>query len=366
MHAESEEEEIVVNLLEEWYAATQRREMTLVTAGRSGAGKSTLISNMLRLKDDTNGGYPQHRHSPSSVTTEVEVYSSLREGGITVRMVDTPGLNASDVNNARAMALLQEKTGGRCDMLLYCISLLPDSKIDKGDKEIIRKLMLVFGQDVWRRTILVLTFTNVVKTLYPEQSIKDIVEEYAKRFQSILHSVFKSDISVVSILTCDRSQTQRDADTIIALPVGYSPDERFIKKLHQGWDEMIFGEVLKKCHPNTVPVLFEAKRPSALWIVRMPLNVCKFVVGTVLIAAIGGQPLALITGFLGAKFGELIGEFTPRVGAGLGATLGYASGLGIAGVIVAIGLFGGLQEGEREQSELEAVQKELEQYRKTL
>ena len=89
-------------------------------------GKSTLISNILRLKDDANGAHPQHRHSPSSITTEVEVYSSLREGGITVHMVDTSGLNASDVNDARAMALLQEKTGGKCDMLLYCISLLPD------------------------------------------------------------------------------------------------------------------------------------------------------------------------------------------------------------------------------------------------
>ena len=76
-------------------------------------------------------------------------------------------------------------------------------KIDKGDKEIIR-------QDVWRHTVLVLTFTNAVKALYPEQSIKNIMEEYAKRFQSILRSVFKSDISVVSIFSCDRSQTQRD------------------------------------------------------------------------------------------------------------------------------------------------------------
>jgi uncharacterized membrane-anchored protein YhcB (DUF1043 family) len=56
--------------------------------------------------------------------------------------------------------------------------------------------------------------------------------------------------------------------------------------------------------------------------------------------------------------------FTTRVGAGLGATVGYASGLGIAGMIVAIGLFIGLQEVENEQCELDAVQKELEQYRK--
>ena len=109
-----------------------------------------------------------------------------------------------------------------------------------------------------------------------------------------------------------------DTDTIIAVPAGYSPDEQFVKNLRQGWDKMIFGEVLKKCSPDTVPALFDTKPPSHPQIVRMPLNVCKLVAGTVLFAAIGGQPLSLVTGFLGAKIGELIGLFTPRVGAGLG------------------------------------------------
>ena len=101
-------------------------------------------------------------------------------------------------------------------------------------------------------------------------------------------------------------------------------------------------------------------------IVRMPLNVCKLVFGTVLFTAIGGQPLSLVVGFVGAKIGELIGWFTPRVGARLGATVGYTSGLGVAAVIVAIGLYIGLQEVEREQCELDTVQRDLKQYQKTL
>ena len=49
-----------------------------------------------------------------------------------------------------------------------------------------------------------------------------------------------------------------------------------------------------------------------------------------------------------------------------GVTVGYASGLGVAGVIVAIGIFIGLQEVESEQCKLDAVQKELEQYQELL
>ncbi len=84
---------------------------------------------------------------------------------------------------------------------------------------------------------------------------------------------------------------------------------------------MIFGKVLQKCNPDAAPVLLKTKHPKYPRIVRMPLNVCSFLVGTIVLAAIGGQPLGLLTGFLGAKLGELIGWFTPRVGAGLGAML---------------------------------------------
>ena len=156
------------SILEQWYDVTNRREMTLVTVGRSGAGKSTLISSMLRLKDVDA---PQDRHTSSPVTKEVEIYSGSSplngEGEVTIHMVDTPDFNSTFAKDARAMALLQEKTGGgRCDMLLYCISLLPDSKIDNEDREIIGKLTRVFGEDIWKRTILVLTFSNAVKALY--------------------------------------------------------------------------------------------------------------------------------------------------------------------------------------------------------
>ena len=65
-----------------------------------------MISNMLGLKDDTKVGcqHLQRQHSPSSVTKEVELYSSLRKGGVTVHMVDMPSLNSSDMNDAKAMA----------------------------------------------------------------------------------------------------------------------------------------------------------------------------------------------------------------------------------------------------------------------
>ena len=218
-----------------------------MTIGRSGTGKSTLISNMLRLKDIDA---LQSQHTSSPVTQEVETYCSspLREGEVTVHMVDTPDFNSSYTKDARGMALLQEKTGGRGDALLYCVSLLPDSKIDREDKEFIRKVTHVFGEEIWKHTILVLTFSNAVKALYPNQSIEHLVNQYAHKFQIVLRSVCPS-LSIVSIFSCDQHNTQTDPLTIIALPVGKHPKEQYFNGI--GWADSILSEVLKKCKNNT-------------------------------------------------------------------------------------------------------------------
>ena len=362
----SEEEIIVVNPFEKWFEATRRKEITLVTAGRSGVGKSTLVQNLLRLTGEADL-VPQSRHSPSSVTTEVKVYSSYRaEEEVTIRMIDMPGLFTSDVNDSRVLAELQEKTGGRCDMMLYCVSLLPDSKIDKEDEQIIDKLTRVFGKEVLEHTLLVLTFANAVKELYPDQSIEDLVDEYGKKFQSML----RRSISVVSLYSCDHQQnlTRRDPSIIVALPAGRNPDERFVHALPVGWDETIFLEVLNKCEPDSIPQLLLARTPKVgpLY-TRVPRLVCGFVLLTGLVVGTLGQFPGLILAFFGYKTGELIESLTGRVGARLGALIGYVSALSLFGAYGGYYLFVDLLRNEIElqadRRELGEIQKEIVRYR---
>ena len=90
-------------VLDKWYEATNRKEITLVTAGRSSVGKSTLIGNMLRLKGDDA---PKCRHGPSSTTDDVKVYTSTING-VKVRIIDTPGLAAMDVDEAKVKDSVQ-------------------------------------------------------------------------------------------------------------------------------------------------------------------------------------------------------------------------------------------------------------------
>ena len=103
---------------------------------------------------------PKSQHHSTSTTTEVKLYQKS-VNGIEVQIIDTPGLAATDVSEAKIIAELQAESEGKADMLLYCISILPDSKINEQDEKIMKNFM-VFGPNIWNHAILVLTFANCV------------------------------------------------------------------------------------------------------------------------------------------------------------------------------------------------------------
>ena len=331
--------------------------MVLVTAGRSGVGKSTLTRNLLRLTDKDA---PLCQHSPSSVTKEVKVYTSLREE-VTVQIVDAPGLTESDVSDSKTMAELQEKTGGKCDIMLYCVSLLPDSKIDKKDEKIIKKLTHVFGEDMWKHTILVLTFANAVKELYPGHNIEDLVNDYAQKFQSVLGRVCPS-LSVVSIFSCDCRQTQRNPSTIVALPAGSNPDEKFVAHLPVGWEVSIFIKVLKKRNVSSIPTVLKANYPVMHMpkFVRVPLLFGGLAIGAAIPTAIGAGTCV----YIGTAIGLFVREFIKTFNISEAQKCGLLIGVVVFGPWAALQIIPSLQKYEAEQRELEDVQTEVKKCRK--
>ena len=352
----------VNDIVDKWYKTTNRKQITLVTAGRSSVGKSTLIGNMLRLKGDAA---PKGQHGPSSTTKEVKLYTSTMNG-IEVRIIDTPGLAAKDVSEAKTIADLQDESGGKADMLLYCISLLPDSIIDEQDEKIIRMLRLAFGSDIWSHAILVLTFANLMKTPDPEggTSLNDLVKDYAAKFQSLLQSKCPL-FSVISIFSCDQDQVKRDSSTIIALPAGHNPNEELVEGVK--WDESIYMEVLKKCNPDAIPALLKVREPSPK-ILRLGIQIggyfCQHnemlgvgiglgaLTGTVVGGILGGGVGLLANGTRGVRPGADLGQ-------NIGRNIGYVSfgGLGLFLESMASGL--DVKEYEEEQTELEKIHQEI-------
>ena len=355
-------DEHVNDVLDKWYKATNRKQITLVTAGRSSVGKSTLIGNMLRLKGDAA---PKGQHGPSSTTAEVKVYTSTING-VEVRIIDTPGLAAKDMNEAKVIAELQEESKGEADMLLYCISLLPDSIIDEQDEKIIKVLKVAFGSNIWSHAILVLTFANyVIRDLEEGKTFSGLVQEYAAKFQLILQSKCPS-FSVISILSCPQNQEKRDPSTITALPAGRNPSEELVKGMK--WDESIYVEALKKCNPDAIPALLKVREPSAM-IIRLGMQIG----GYLSQSRDGGVRLGLgvltgtvVGGILGGGVGMLAGgKRGIRPGLDIGGKIGYASACGLGMLLETMASVVDVEEYEEEQAELEKIQREIKQRKRS-
>ena len=357
-------------VLNSWLTSTKRSEITLVTAGKSGSGKSSLIASMLGLEGENA---PKINHSPSSVSVEVEIFER-QINGITLRIVDTPGMGASDVEEAGIISELQKATHGKADMLLYCVSMLPTSKIDNPDREIIKKLTYAFGEDCWKQSILLFTFANMVK----KAKHKMVIEKYSEKFQEVLRSVcshcapspslFGSEqYSTVPIFSCDQGKITRSPYDIITLPAGEDPDEEIIDGMR--WDESIYMEVLKKCNPEAIPALLKVKGPTPK-LVRLGLEIGGFTAFSGAVGAVGGVAGAVAGGIVGSAIGAGLGLLLGGAGAVPAAILGGKIGAGIVGSTCAVsGAVGGglavvddLFEYEARQAECSKLREEIEDY----
>ena len=157
-------------------------------------------------------------------------------------------------------------------MLLYCISLLPNSKINEQDANVIKTLKVAFGPDIWGHAILVLTFANMVMNDLDDheadktQGLNDLVRDYATKFELILQSQCPS-FSVCSIFSCQNDQEtdhkipKRNPLMVIVLPAGRKHKRQLVKGMN--WDESIFMEVLKKCSPDAIPALLKVREPTS-------------------------------------------------------------------------------------------------------
>ena len=252
--------------LETWIKATGGRGMTLVTAGQSGSGKSTLVKNLLRFKDNDRKK-PQILHSPTSVTETVQVYNET-VNYVPVKIVDMPGLVVPDQNEKKIIDQLKEETNGEADMLLYCVSMAPCSKLGIVDKGIIKLLTSIFKEQIWERTILVLTFADLAKNESSatrdikamKQDLEQTINNYAKEFERILSTIVKPKFRQLSVCPLDPNDLKslRDPLQIAAITTSKYHHEKILYEY--SWDNYIYLEVLRKCNREAIPAFLKISK----------------------------------------------------------------------------------------------------------
>ena len=328
-------DEHLVDEIKKWEGS--KRRLVLVTAGRAGMGKSTLLNNLLGLKGEKAA---ESKPGAKSVTKTVDYYEE-EVHGITVRIIDTPGLEAKDLSSEEeeeALAKLSVLSDGKVDLMLYCMALV--GRFEDSDERIVKKLTEAFGKKIWRHAILVLTFGDVV--LKQDEGDRDLLEGFTSKFEEVLKKAGVDDVPVKSILSTQNADSEFESalakvqqPEIIGIPVGQHTEKP------QDWPLLLFKEIIKKCKIDAIPALLEVQGITPHWVAEV-LKVA----GDVSVGAAGGVARfvtgavpGLVVGVLGGVVGAVVGAAFGGVGAIPGAALGAAKGAGIG---AAVGVGGGM------------------------
>ena len=296
--------------LEVWSREAGGRPLTMVVLGKSGVGKSTLINNFLELEKDE---MCETGNGASVTTTEVVIKENVKID-VTIQMIDTPGLGGIDEVRAKDVFKgLSIITNQKADVMVYCVSIHPSSCIDSTDIDIIRAITSAFGPEVWRHTILALTFAGPNTMNYPGSEHQSRVNNYAEAFQEALHKAHIRKISVKSALS---EEEKVPAQSIIAIPIEGDPS--FKINDNSCWTHRLFLEAMKKSNPKTAGSL------RLLNIYDKPSQIVQ-------VAEFGGSVAAGTA--VGAAVGTVIGAPFLGIGIIIGVTIGAVVG-GVVGSII--------------------------------
>ena len=133
-----------------------RKSLTIVVAGKTGSGKSTLLNGLIGDRIFTEG---------ESLKCQTQYVSPYRfdKFGVRVTVWDCPGLQDGSGKEKKYMQDLVKATNGDFDVLLYCIDMsVKRSDLHDGNSAI-HTITRELGEDIWKNTLIVLTFANEVE-----------------------------------------------------------------------------------------------------------------------------------------------------------------------------------------------------------
>ena len=250
---------------------TGKRKATIMVAGRPRNGKSTALNNIFGLKLIA-------RASAKSVTQVVNVnevtktFEDEKDGEkvkeeVTLRVIDTPGLGATDITKETIIKDMQKVVSGEDYTLMYCLSVAPNTILLETDKVIVQNLHDTLGKEVWNKCVLLLTFSDYARDEFDDSKEDYIkyIQSHAHEFQVLLKSIGADLPSVKTVFECQFQKCvdkENIPDGIIAIPVNKKPKKSEeilpgILEKDQDWTDIAFVELMKKTgEENRKPFLY--------------------------------------------------------------------------------------------------------------
>ena len=178
-----------------------KSQVNIVVAGVTGSGKSTVINAMCgavpregqAARDGEIDLPAKEGHTLDHETQGVECYEAQtttyetaavcaaagddnRTARIyTIRVWDSPGLEDGTGRGRTYVLQLKEKCGNSIDMLLYCIDISKKRSIVPEMVPGIALVTNILGCDVWKHSMIVLTFANILENNIEEEIDQEAV-----------------------------------------------------------------------------------------------------------------------------------------------------------------------------------------------
>ncbi|KAH9673644.1 translocase of chloroplast 34 [Citrus sinensis] len=127
--------------------------LTILVMGKGGVGKSSTVNSIIGEKAVTVSTFQSEGPRPVMV--------SRSRAGFTLNIVDTPGLIEGGYVNYHAIQLIKRFLLNKTiDVLLY-VDRLDVYRVDNLDKQITRAITDNFGEQIWKRALIVLTHAQL-------------------------------------------------------------------------------------------------------------------------------------------------------------------------------------------------------------
>ena len=248
----------------------------------------------------------------SYITVKVEKH------GVAIDIIDTVGLQGGKAKCRASLKKMAKYMNGHgnVDLLVYCISVSPSSKFEEAEPVIIESLQDAFGKDIWKKCIVVFTFSNLIldrtrknpDTADGTAQYKAHMKDYATKLECQLQRL---NISVKTVFDLPlEAPQQADRTTVMAIPAGDEPQDQVLPGIQyeplkitfhnsdqtqefaiSTWIDVVFIEMVKKSNTDLKNLLLRYR----------------YTLSKIEIGAIVGGVIGIIGAFPGIAMGAAVG-----------------------------------------------------------